>query len=43
MASILDICVDAARKEFAAGAILLSKGETSGQLYILAEGSVEIN
>ena len=42
MASILDICVDAARKEFAAGAILLSKGETSGQLYILAEGSVEI-
>jgi len=42
MASILDICVDAARKEFAAGAILLSEGETSGQLYILAEGSVEI-
>jgi CRP/FNR family cyclic AMP-dependent transcriptional regulator len=42
MASILDICVDAARKEFDAGAILLSEGETSGQLYILAEGSVEI-
>ena len=41
MASILDIC-GGARKEFAAGTILLSEGETSGQLYILAEGTVEV-
>jgi CRP/FNR family transcriptional regulator, cyclic AMP receptor protein len=42
MASILEICDGAARKDFAAGTILLSEGETSGQLYILAEGSVEV-
>ena len=42
MASILDNCVGAARKEFAAGAVLLSEGETSGRLYVLAEGSVEV-
>ena len=41
MASILNIC-GGARKEFAAGTILLSEGETSGQLYILAEGTVEV-
>jgi CRP/FNR family cyclic AMP-dependent transcriptional regulator len=42
MASILDICAGATRQDFAAGTILLSEGETSGQLYILAEGSVEV-
>ena len=42
MASILDNCVGAARKEFAAGTILLAEGETSGRLYVLAEGSVEV-
>ena len=42
MASILDNCVGAARKEFAAGTVLLSEGETSGRLYVLAEGSASI-
>jgi CRP/FNR family cyclic AMP-dependent transcriptional regulator len=42
MASILDLCARATRKDFAAGTILLSEGETSGQLYILAAGSVEV-
>ncbi|MCJ7527112.1 MAG: cyclic nucleotide-binding domain-containing protein [Methyloceanibacter sp.] len=42
MASILDKCVGVPRKEFAPGTILLSEGETSGRLYILAEGSVEV-
>jgi CRP-like cAMP-binding protein len=42
MASILDICAGAARTEFPTETVLLSEGETSGQLYILAEGSVEV-
>jgi CRP-like cAMP-binding protein len=42
MASILDLCARARRKAFPAGTILLSEGETSGQLYILAKGSVEV-
>jgi len=42
MASILDICAGAARTEFPPETVLLSEGETSGQLYILAEGSVEV-
>ena len=42
MASILDNCIGAPRQEFATGTILLSEGETSGRLYILAEGSVEV-
>ena len=42
MASILDYCVGVPRREFPAGTILLSEGETSGCLYILAEGSVEV-
>ncbi len=42
MASILDNCVGAPRRDFPAGTILLSEGETSGSLYILAEGSVEV-
>jgi len=42
MASILDSCVGAPRKEFPAGTLLLSEGETSGRLYVLAAGSVEV-
>ncbi len=42
MASILDHCTGAPREDFAAGAILLGEGETSGRLYVLAAGSVEV-
>lgn len=42
MATILDICAGAARTELPAETVLLSEGETSGQLYILAKGSVEV-
>ena len=42
MTSILDKCAGAPREHFAPGTILLSEGETSGRLYILAEGSVEV-
>jgi CRP-like cAMP-binding protein len=42
MASILDKCAGVPRKRFAPGAVLLSEGETSGRLYVLAEGSVEV-
>lgn len=42
MGSILDTCASVPAQEFPAGAILLSEGETSGRLYILADGSVEV-
>jgi CRP/FNR family transcriptional regulator, cyclic AMP receptor protein len=42
MASILDKCAGVPRKRFAPGVVLLSEGETSGRLYVLAEGSVEV-
>jgi CRP-like cAMP-binding protein len=42
MTSILDKCAGVPRREFAAGAVLLSEGETSGRLYVLADGSVEV-
>jgi CRP/FNR family cyclic AMP-dependent transcriptional regulator len=42
MSSILDHCGGALRQELAPGAMLLSEGKTSGRLYILAEGSVEV-
>ena len=42
MASILDNCAGIARETFAPGTVLLAEGETSGRLYILAEGSVEV-
>jgi len=42
MASILDKCAGVPRKQFASGTVLLSEGKTSGRLYVLAEGSVEV-
>jgi CRP/FNR family cyclic AMP-dependent transcriptional regulator len=42
MASILDKCAGAAKMEFAPGTIFISEGETSGRLYVLAEGTVEV-
>lgn len=42
MALILEKCAGIPRKQFAAGTVLLSEGETSGRLYVLAEGSVEV-
>jgi CRP-like cAMP-binding protein len=42
MASILETCAGVPCKDFAAGTVLLSEGETTGRLYILAEGSVEV-
>jgi len=42
MASILDKCAGVPRERFAPGIVLLSEGETSGRLYVLAEGSVEV-
>ena len=42
MASILDSCAGAKRQDFAPGTILLSEGNTSGKLYVLAEGTVEV-
>jgi CRP/FNR family transcriptional regulator, cyclic AMP receptor protein len=42
MASILDSCDGAPRQDFAPGTVLLTEGETSGRLYVLAEGTVEV-
>jgi CRP-like cAMP-binding protein len=42
LTSILDKCAGVPRREFAAGTVFLSEGETSGRLYILADGSVEV-
>jgi CRP/FNR family transcriptional regulator, cyclic AMP receptor protein len=42
MGSILDKCTGLPRKEFGPGTVLLSEGETSGRLYVLAEGCVEV-
>lgn len=42
MASILNHCGGAPRQEIAAGAVLLRQGETSGRLYVLAEGTLEV-
>ncbi len=42
MASILDHCGGALRENLPAGTVLLSEGKTSGRLYVLAEGTVEV-
>jgi CRP-like cAMP-binding protein len=42
MPSILDFCQDLPRKRFKAGDVLLTEGETSGKLYFLIDGDVEI-
>jgi CRP/FNR family cyclic AMP-dependent transcriptional regulator len=42
MVSILDSCAGAKRQDFPPGTILLTEGETSGRLYVLAEGTVEV-
>jgi CRP/FNR family transcriptional regulator, cyclic AMP receptor protein len=42
MGSILDHCAGAPRQELVPGTVLLSEGETSGRLYVLAEGAVEV-
>jgi CRP-like cAMP-binding protein len=42
MTSVLEKCAGASRQRLSQGAILLSEGETSGRLYVLAEGSVEV-
>ena len=42
MGSILDICAGLKRQELPPGAVLLAEGETSGRLYVLAEGKVEV-
>jgi CRP/FNR family transcriptional regulator, cyclic AMP receptor protein len=42
MASILDHCNGASREEIPAGAVLLREGDTSGRLYVLAQGTLEV-
>jgi CRP/FNR family cyclic AMP-dependent transcriptional regulator len=42
MRSILDYCTGVEPKECPARTVLLSEGATSGQLFILAEGRVEV-
>lgn len=42
MGSILDMCRDAPLLELAAGSVLLPEGDTSGHLYVLKSGSIEV-
>jgi CRP/FNR family transcriptional regulator, cyclic AMP receptor protein len=42
VASILESCAGAKRQDFSPGAILLLEGDTSGRLYVLADGTVEV-
>jgi CRP/FNR family transcriptional regulator, cyclic AMP receptor protein len=42
MGSILDMTRDAPLEDLAAGTVLLPEGETSGHLYVLKSGSVEV-
>jgi CRP-like cAMP-binding protein len=42
MASILETCAGAPSRDFAAGEVLLAEGDTTGRLYILAGGAVEV-
>ena len=42
MKSILEICDPTKKREVPAGEVLLSEGNTSGHLYILLEGRIEV-
>jgi CRP/FNR family transcriptional regulator, cyclic AMP receptor protein len=42
MATILDHCGDAESRQWPAGSVLISQGETSGRLFVLVEGQVEV-
>jgi CRP-like cAMP-binding protein len=42
MPTVLDLCSKLPLKNFAAGETLMDEGDTSGVLYVLVEGSVEI-
>ncbi len=42
MGSILDMCRDAPLLKLAAGSVLLPEGQTSGHLYVLKSGSIEV-
>lgn len=42
MQSVLERYDDSRKKSFAAGTVLLTEGVTSGRLYILVEGSIEV-
>lgn len=42
MTTIADLCLDLPVETFAPGAVLMQEGQTSGRLFVLAEGAVEI-
>ena len=42
MQSILEICDPAKKRVVPAGTVLLSEGTTSGHIYVLAEGRIEV-
>jgi CRP/FNR family cyclic AMP-dependent transcriptional regulator len=42
MRSVLDHCDPDRLKQFGPGTVLLTEGETSGRLYILADGAIEV-
>ncbi len=42
MKSILEICDPSKKREVPAGEVLLSEGNTSGHLYVLVEGRIEV-
>ena len=42
MRSILGLCKDAPVQQFPAGTVLLSEGETTGHLYVLKSGAIEV-
>ena len=42
MSSIIELCRDSKPREWPAGSVLLSEGETTGHLYVLKSGVVEV-
>ncbi len=42
MRSILDHCTGVEPRDFAAGTVLLAEGASSGRLFVLAEGRIEV-